>query len=92
MSENLKALWDNFAAEMKASPEDMLRPEGQKRLDELMAPVYELLKHFQRERDHQPFSSQARCPICGGTVTFEYRAPLVGSMTCDRPECVALNL
>ncbi len=92
MSENLKALWDNFAADMKAFPQDMLRPESQKRLDELMAPVYELLRQFEREREHQPFSSQARCPICSGTVTFEYRAPLVGSMKCDRPECVAWNL
>lgn len=64
-----------------------------KRFDTVMAPVYELQKRFQRERDHRPFVSQAACPICGnGTVTYQYQAPLVGSMKCDTPECVALNL
>lgn len=92
MSENLKARWDSFAAEMKASPGSFQNPEVLQRFDALMAPVYELQKQFQRERDHQPFSSRARCPICGGTVTYEYRAPLVGSMKCDTPGCVALNL
>lgn len=92
MTENLKALWDAFAAEMKASPEALQRPEVQKRFDALMAPVYELLKQFERERAHQRFDSQAPCPICSGTVTYQYRAPLIGSMKCEMPECVALNL
>lgn len=92
MTENPKALWDGFAAEMKASPEALQRPEVQKRLDALMAPVYELQKRFEREHGHQPFVSQAPCPICGGTVTYQYRAPLIGSMKCGTPKCVVLNL
>lgn len=92
MSENLKALWDNLAAEVQASPGSLQNPEVLQRFDVLMAPVYELQRQFQRERDHQPFFSQALCPICGGTVTYEYRAPLAGSMKCDTPGCVALNL
>jgi hypothetical protein len=92
MSENLKARWDSFAAEMKASPDSWQNPEVVQRFDALMAPVYELLKQFQRERDHQPFVSQAPCPICSGTVTYQYRAPLIGSMKCDRPECIAWSL
>lgn len=93
MTENLKALWDGLAAELKASPGSLRRPEVLKRFDALMVPVNELQKQFQRERDHQPFVSQAPCPICGsGTVTYRYRAPLVGNMKCDTPGCIALNL
>jgi hypothetical protein len=92
MTENLHALWDDLAAELKASPRSLQSPEVLQRLDALMAPVNELQMQFQRERDHQPFFSQAPCPICSGTVTYEYRAPLVGSMKCDRPGCVTLNL
>lgn len=91
MSENLKALWDGLGAEIKAGA-SLANPELLKRFDALMAPVNELRKQFERERDHQRFVSQAPCPICGGTVTYEYRAPLVGSMKCDTPGCVALNL
>lgn len=92
MSEDLKALWDGLAAELKASPKAIQRPEVLKRFDELMVPVDALKKQFQRERDHQPFFSQAPCPICGGTVRYEYRAPLVGSMKCDTPGCIKFNL
>lgn len=92
MSENLKARWDSFAAEMKASPGSLQSPDFLQRFDALMAPVYEMQKQFERERAHQRFVSQAPCPICGGTVTYEYQAPLVGSMKCDTPACVAVNL
>ncbi|PZR85367.1 MAG: hypothetical protein DI537_30940 [Stutzerimonas stutzeri] len=92
MTENLKALWDGLGAELKASPNSIHDPEVLKRLDAVMAPVNELMKQFQRERDHQPFSSQAPCPICSGTVRYQYHAPLVGSMKCDTPGCVSLNL
>lgn len=91
MSEDLKALWDGFASEIKAGA-SLTNPEMLKRFDALMAPVNELQKQFERERAHQRFVSQSPCPICGGTVTYEYRAPLVGSMKCDTPACVALNL
>lgn len=91
MSEDLKALWDSFASEIKAGA-SLTNPEMLKRFDVLMAPINELQKQFERERAHQRFVSQAPCPICGGTVTYEYRAPLVGSMKCDTPACVALHL
>lgn len=93
MTENLKALWDGLAAELKALPGSLQHPEVIKRFDTVMAPVYELQRKFQRERDHRPFVSQAPCPICGsGTVTYQYQAPLVGSMKCDTPECVTVSL
>jgi len=58
-----------------------------------MAPTYELLRRFERERDNQPFTSQAPCPYCEtGTVTYRYRAPLDGDMTCDTCDCASLNL
>lgn len=91
MSEDMKALWDGFASEIKAGA-SLADPEMLKRFDALIVPVNELRKQFERERAHQRFVSQAPCPICGGTVTYEYRAPLVGSMKCDTPACVALNL
>ncbi len=91
MSEDLKTLWDGFASEIKAGG-SLTNPEMLKRFDRLMTPLNELQKLFERERAHQRFVSQAPCPICGGTVTYEYRAPLVGSMKCDTPACVALNL
>lgn len=89
MPDDLKALWDSLKAESSA-PSDPL--ERLRRVDAAMAPVYELMKKFQRERDHQPFDSQAPCPVCGGTVTYWYRTPLIGGIKCDTPECVALNL
>lgn len=91
MADDLKALWDSLEADGRNSS-DRLDLERRRRLDAVMAPVYELMRCFQRERDHRPFDSQAPCPICGGTVTYWYRAPLTGGMTCDTPECVALNL
>ena len=91
MSEDLKALWDGLGSEIKAGASPA-NPEILKRLDTLMAPVNELRKQFERERAHQRFVSQAPCPICRGTVTYEYRAPFVGSMKCDTPGCVVVHL
>lgn len=89
-ADDLKGLWDSLKAE--GSPSDPHDPKRLRRMDAAMAPVYELLRQFQRERDHQPFDSQAPCPLCGGTVTYWYRSPLIGGMKCGTPECVALSL
>ena len=92
MTGDAKALWDDLKAELK-NASDHRDPGRAERIDAAMAPVYALLKAFENERNHQPFVSQAPCPICGsGTVTYQYRAPLVGSMKCETPECIALNL
>ncbi|KFC68876.1 hypothetical protein FG93_03498 [Bosea sp. LC85] len=92
MTEKPKLLRDGPATEFKVIPNTAHDLEEMKRIDAAMAPVYELLRHFQRERDHQPFTSQAPCPICGGTVTYQYRAPLVGGMKCDTPGCIRIAL
>ena len=91
MTEDLKALWQSLKADARTAS-DPLDPERLRRIDAVMAPVYELLKRFQRERDHRPFESEAPCPICGGTVRHWYRAPLIGGMRCETPDCIALNL
>jgi hypothetical protein len=92
MTVNMKTLWDALVVELKNSPGALGDPEVMQRFDTVMAPVDELKKTFQRERDHQPFVSQAPCPICGGTVTYRYQAPLIGSMKCDTVECISFNL
>jgi hypothetical protein len=90
MSDNLKALLDCLS-EINAGA-SLTNPEILKRFDALMAPINELRKQFERERAHQRFASQAPCPLCSGTVTYEYRAPLVGSMKCDTPGCIKIHL
>ncbi len=92
MTAELKHLWDSLKAEAenRSGPRG---PEFAARLDLAMTPIYELLKAFQRERDDQPFTSRAPCPVCDtGTVTYIYRAPLIGSMRCDFCEYVQWSL
>ncbi len=92
MTTELKQLWESLRAEAE-NRSGPLSPDFSVRLDAAMAPVYELLKAFQRERDHRPFTSHAPCPVCElGTVTYEYKAPLIGSMNCDACEYVKINL
>jgi hypothetical protein len=90
MTTDLKALWDALEAKRKNSP-GPLDPEVIEGIDIIMAAINALRKTFENERNHQPFISQAPCPICGGTVTYQYQAPLIGSMKCDTPECFSLN-
>lgn len=51
-----------------------------------------LSRRFEEERNGRaPFEATAECPKCGGTVRYWYRAPLVGGMRCDTPDCVHVN-
>ena len=92
MTAELKALWDG----LKAEADKGTFPPSQdfcSRLDAAMEPVRMLLKAFEAERNYQPFTSRAPCPVCDtGTVTHIYKAPLVGSMKCDNCEYVKVNL
>lgn len=89
MTHDLREIWEKLHAEA-SSP---VNPEHLQRLDVVIAVIGELQKTFERERgERQPFTSNAPCPICDiGTVAYCYRAPLVGHMRCDTPQCVALN-
>ena len=91
MTTDLKALWDALAAEGK-NPRGSRDPKFIERVAIIMAAINALRKTFETERDHQPFVSKAPCPICGGTVTYRYYEPLLGSMKCDTPECISLSL
>lgn len=87
-----KAIWNKLKADLKDSSSPRT-PEELARISAAMVPIYELQKAFETERNHQPFVSRAPCPICGiGTVTYTYRAPLIGEMKCDTSECIAINL
>jgi hypothetical protein len=92
MTAELKKIWD----ELKIEAENRVGPPSMdflNRLDAAREPERQLLKAFERERDHQPFTSSAPCPVCDiGTVTYKYRAPLIGNMKCDTCEYVKTNL
>jgi len=92
MSGNLKAIWDSLAVDMKNSPDALKNPEIMQRFHKIEAAIGELHKQFENERHHTPFTSQAPCPFCSGTVTYIYKAPLVGSMKCNTPDCFSQNI
>ncbi len=93
MTADQKSLWNEVKADLKdrSSP---LSAEMLARIDAAMTPVYALKRTFEAERQERlPFFSQAKCPICGvGTVTCQHKAPLIGSMKCDTPDCIVLHL
>jgi hypothetical protein len=92
MTSRRKEIWDG----LKAEAENRSNPPGPEflvRWDAAMEPVYGLLKAFESERNRQPFTASAPCPVCeSGIVTYTYQAPLVGNMSCDTCEYVKLNL
>ncbi|TDR87186.1 hypothetical protein EV668_4266 [Enterovirga rhinocerotis] len=91
MVDDLKSIWDSLKAKA-GNPPDLEDPHFRERIDAVKAAIDGLFMQFQRERDHRPFDSQAPCPICGGTVVYWYRAPLIGGMKCDTPDCISGNL
>lgn len=92
MTTDAKALWDGLKAELSNRSGEPCPGFGE-RVEKAMAPAYDLIRAFERERDHQPFASQAPCPICGtGTVKYWRNAPLIGGMKCSTFECIALSL
>lgn len=87
-----KALYDSLKDELENRSGSMDSGLAE-RIEAALKPSYDLLRVFERERNEQPFRSQAPCPYCEtGTVTYDYRAPLVGTMKCDACDCVSLNL
>ncbi|MHC2019423.1 hypothetical protein [Methylobacterium sp. CM6247] len=92
MTTDAKALWDDLKAELSNHSGEP-HPGFGDRVEKAMAPAYDLIKAFERERDRQPFASQAPCPICGiGTVKYWRNAPLIGGMKCSTSECITLSL
>lgn len=92
MMSDAKARWDSVKAELSIPP-SATDPERGERIERAMEPAYALLKAFERGRDHHPFVSEAPCPICEiGIVKYWRKAPLIGQMACNTPECISLNL